>query len=378
MPRKHASHTKQTACLLQHYCPFCFKGKIGTSCGLRVDRYSPLVDEVQVMHSSRGNGLCPLDFRYPGEFCVNSKLCRLVCLVCGKTTVDGTDPEFELFCSLFGGESSEDEESVCPVTLKYEIHDAMQTHHLVWTEQWDTPIHKGCSMKASCRCVLALGTTFCPKHKFALSRDQSTRKMRSGQGRDEGFNESKQSMSLRDAPKTMPVTSGDNPRVVPKAVTVKASMEKASWLPPATKTALVVHYNPPIASNGHLGRKTVTNPNEQSKNMPGNSKTNIKKARLELDASKCAYKLDTWTATHPTNQKLKGPAGEECGSSKDLTQAAQKGGFSLENHYKLFDPAIHGAWKKNGVKGYVRYDGVFIPTSSDVNILHEDGTLTPG
>ena len=93
--------------MLQHYCPFCFKGRIGVSSGVQVSKGSPMVDATQVLHAARGNGLCPLDLKAPGEPCENQALCRMTCLVCGQSMVDGTEPEFETFLRLFCGDEAE-------------------------------------------------------------------------------------------------------------------------------------------------------------------------------------------------------------------------------------------------------------------------------
>ncbi len=100
-----------------------------------------------------------------------------------------------------------------------------------------------------------------------------------------------------------------------------------------------------------------------------NAKTS-KVALMAKAAEKCAFKLDRWKGytSHPTNTAREGPTSGGAGHK----------GFSLQEHTRRFDPELHGPRIRNGVKGYVRYDGVFIPTPHDVNCMHKDGTLTPG
>ena len=362
MPRKVSSLTakrKEQVCLLQHYCPFCFKGKIGVSSGLCVPKGSPLIDEVQALHAASGNGLCPLDFRHPGDFCANSELCKMVCLVCGQSTIDGSDAEFELFYNLFGGGGS-DEEGGPEVTAKYEIHEAMLEYGLVWTEQWDLPIHKECSQKTVCKCVVALGTTVCPKHQRSLVPTVKAQQT---------------SSSKRPAEPPCPVPQVVQPRDIQVAKTQRVVMEKAAWLPPPTLTTRAMgDMHGVTVSKQEVASKNLRNPVVSighRKNGKPAPKQTVKAAKAEAVASKCA-KINTWTGTHPTNKGLVTPMLREHdqGLKRD-------GSFSLREHNERFDPWLHGPCRVNGVDGYRRGDGVFVPTTCGVNTLNEDGSLTP-
>lgn len=324
-------------CLLQHYCPFCFKGRIGVSCGLSVSKGSPLIDGVQAMHAARGNGLCPLDLKSPGEFCENQAQCRLACLVCGHATVDGTDPEFELFLSLFCEETHS-------VTLRYEINDAMAKHGLVWTEAWDTPVHERCSKTTVCKCVVPLGTKVCPVHKRALEP--------------------------RPCPVVMHPSKKPTPLVIPVYQPVPTSlsstprapaaeMERADWLPPpSTKTRAKETLDlDPEARKAPTSKPPLKRPAPPSKPV-----ANSKRALLEASAESCKYKINTWSNAASLGQG---------------TQVPEQG-WSLALHNRTFDPEFHGYREVNGVYGYRRApDGKFIPTQSTVNTLNPDGTLTP-
>lgn len=322
------------------------------SSGLRVPKGSSLIEPVQALHAANGNGLCPLDFRNPGEFCANTDMCKMVCLVCGKATIDGTDPAFQLFYDLFGGSSSSDDDQTgqhgAAVTAKYEIHEAMQEHGLVWTdEQWDLPIHKECSKKTACKCVVAKGTTVCPKHQRSLV-----------------------SPPVQPVQAIAPVVDRLDKKVLPVATTSvvdrvlpmkQVVMTKATWLPTPSLTTRGSDSGFP-AGGGPAGPRKIAKPVKNSQA--------VKNAKVEAMASKCA-KINTWTATHPTNKGLVNPVTLHDGAGQGDNS------FSLRKHNEKFDIRFHGAFRLDGVDGYKRGDGVFVPTTSDVNTLNEDGTLTP-
>lgn len=335
-------------CLLQQYCPFCFKGTIGVSCGLYVTKESRLIDQVQVLHSARGNGLPPLDLASPGDFCENHELCKLTCLVCGKATIDGADPEFGLFLDFFGG----DEEQ--PMTLKYEINQVMEQNELVWTDQWDTPVHQACSKKIACKCVVPVGATTCRTHAPRMPARPPPVVQQQQQ---------KQRAAKAEVFKPAIIIAASKP-VVRVTAASGLVLEKASWLPPPSMAAATV-------STSHL--PSAVSPLHPPKKKPVPPKPNVQSMRLEAAGATCAFKITQWAGEHPTNARLSKREG------KDETEAKDgKGVFSWKRHYEKFDVRLHGAWKIGGVEGYKRGDNVFIPTSSAVNILHDDGTMSPG
>ena len=315
-------------CLLQHYCPFCFKGKIGQSNGLCVSKGSKLVDEVQALHSARGNGLPPLDLKSPGEFCENPALCRLVCLVCGQTTVDGTDDEYGLLQEFFCEESH-------AITMKYEINDAMTKFGLVWTDLWDTPVHACCSKKTVCKCVVPIGTKVCPVHKRSLEPAKPAMQPTSGK---------------RAAPPPSIVATQSSTRNVREVET-----GRAAWLPPPSQTTRALGTDVWSEDAARTERKRPVPP-----------KTTPKTQKMEAAARNCKFKINTWTKA---NISWEGRA-----AALDETRT----GWSLARHNAGFDPEFHGPRVVNGVRGYRRApDGKFLPTQADVNVLNEDGTITP-
>lgn len=340
-------------CLLQHYCPFCFKGKIGMSCGLSVSKGSPLIDEVQAMHAAKGNGLRMLDLKSPGEFCENQAQCRLTCLVCGQGMVEGTDPEFELFLELFCEESHS-------VTLRYEINDAMTKHGLEWTEAWDTPVHAHCSKKTVCKCVVPLGTKVCPVHKRRLEP------LPSKEGASCSMPPPVRKPAL--APLVIPAVPKLGDLTTPRAPT--AATERATWLPLASaktraKETLDIEPDSLGTKPGGGSKPPLKRPAPPSKPV-----ANSKRAMLEASAGECKFKINTWSNAATT---WEGRAPQEGGLAKKAGD-----GWSLALHNRTFDPEFHGYREVNGVYGYRRApDGKFIPTQATVNTLNPDGTLTP-
>lgn len=332
MPRKGLA--RKGVCLLQHYCPFCFKGKIGVSCGLYVAPDSTLINKVQVLHASKGNGLRPIDLQTPGDPCENTDLCKMMCLVCGKPTVDGTDDEFQLFLDYFCRETEE-----CPLALRYEISDALEEMDLVLTKQWDMPIHKECSKKTRCKCVVPLGTDVCPTHRCLL--------------------ECKTPNNVTPVKQPQAVVQ----RLEPVSIKTVVLLTKADWLPPPTMSTRAVNYANPYADNG--GQKRYGKPGQP---VPLPVKPTLKTIQLEAAAAKCAFKIDQWTGQHPTNAKM---------SPAQLGTTGGKKPYSLKEHNAKFDSTLHGPCQVNGVLGYRLVNMEFVPTTSDVNILHEDGTMTP-
>jgi hypothetical protein len=326
----------------------CYKGIIGVSSGKRVPINSPLVHEVQTLHSRNGNGLCPLDLTKPGEFCANPLLCKIVCLVCGDPVMDGTDPDFELF-KEFIREPTTDFETI--ITIQSE----MKARGLEWTEQWDTPIHKRCSKKTGCKCVVAVGTTVCPTHFTRLSNPFIP-------------------APIVVTTQPLPASPASTGQVKEKeALLLRYNLTKANWLPPPTATEVVgVEPSSPVKAVISL---MPSKPEGGGASKAGSAKAkNSKTVLMAKDAEKCAFTLDRWKGynSHPTNTK---------GSPLLPSNVVQGGGkkpFSLQEHMRQFDTELHGPRIRNGVKGYVRYDGVFIPTPHDVNCMQTDGSLTPG
>jgi hypothetical protein len=308
-------------CLLQGFCPFCFKGKIGKSCGKRVAPTSRHIDEVQALHAKKGNGLCVLDLQSPGDFCSNPNLCKLVCLVCGKATVDGEDPAFEIFQNACCEDVDERDRP-----SRYELEDAMDEHELVWTDQWDTPVHAWCAKKAPCKCMVPLGATVCPTHKRPLV----TKRV--------------QAPPVQAMPPPVPIPHSKK----------KVVLETATWLKP-----------PSLTSKTYVsGEKPTTGGPAKTGRMAQTKKPN---AKLEAAAQACSYKINSWAVSRM-----------EKDSSTTGFIPSQKEKFNFSKHQDAYDPynPDHGYKLRKGVWSYAFPDGRVVPAGS-VNEITPDGELIP-
>jgi hypothetical protein len=294
------------------------------------------------MHANSGNGLRVLDLKNPGEFCEDQVMCSLVCLVCGDVMIEGSDTDYELFQYLFCEETHR-------VELKFEITDAMTRHELVWTDDpaLDLPVHARCceaeKKNRACKCVVPLGTTVCPVHKRPL---------------------------LRPAVEPSPVEPKQKP-VAPRGVVQKTSLpagmpmvtatasERVRWLPAPTGTTR--------AENAAMIEE------EQAKKRAKPLPKPTKKPEEPVKEDKTfKYRLDDWSRANTTWD------GRATTAAAGMKEGSAGGWRGLAAHYATYNEEFHGPRVLNGVRGYRRApDGKFQPTAADVNILNEDGTLTP-
>jgi hypothetical protein len=285
-----------------------------------------------------------LDLKSPGEFCENQVMCSLVCLVCGDVMIEGSDTDYELFQYLFCEETHR-------VELKFEITDAMTRHELVWTDDpcWDLPVHARCSEKKGvCKCVVPLGTRVCPVHKRSLAAEQ----------RPVGETaEARRPKVEKSEPRpTAPVVQQATLPAGMPIVTASAS-KKAHWLPPPTGSTR--------AENAAVIEEQAK---KKARPLP-----KVKKAEEPVEEDKTfKYRLDDWSRANTTWEGRAAPG-------EPTAAVANSGGWrGLATHYATFNEEFHGPRVLNGVKGYRRApDGKFQRTAADVNILNEDGTLTP-
>lgn len=421
-------------CLLQNYCPFCFKGVIGVSRGLHVTKQSHLIDTVQVLHSSQGNGLPPIDFDSPGEYCPNQALCRMVCLVCGKTTIDGEDPSFESFLDFF------DEGDEKPVTLKYEIRDTMEEKDLVWVKptgpgkkqagEWHTPVHMRCTYVTACDCTVPLGVSVCPSHNIYLvprqtqelvcmvcgkqtvgkddkdlgifldfldgDRKQSARILKAVEEHGLAWISKTDAQGLHAGPWDSPVHTSCVKKTACKCVVPL----EATTCPVHRKPLVAPPMQEPVKSTIHsAGLVTVTpgrvlakadwlpppskmatcvTPYQDVQQMkdkvlskPPPAKPTIQTERMKAAAKTCAFKITKWAGTHPTNAKLSGLQGDA-----DIQPTKPGAKFSLKDHNENFNLETDGAWFINGESWYKPHNGPRVRTPVGVNTLNEDGTMT--
>ena len=157
------------------FCPLCCKGGAANLDG------SSSFDPLQRFWVGRGNGLCVLDLSRAGETCEDRRFCQLTCLVCGGPVVHGEDgSDFELFRDVVNGDAAGDGRR---------MHSILQRRQATMVENWDTPVHKACSIASSrCECVLARESAFCPTHEQAqYARMFPRRKAKKPQQRKQTF-----------------------------------------------------------------------------------------------------------------------------------------------------------------------------------------------
>lgn len=173
--------------ILQEYCPLCFRGSIGVSRGLRVSRDSKRIDRVQALHA-RENGLRVLDITSPGDFCPFRRGCRLACLVCNETIIDGGESEFKklrdrICCHGDAPDSDSDSEVEMGKNQGNDndfiannrkrldfiiVNEKLKSRGAVWIDRWNTPIHRDCAEYLSCGCLVPRGCTECREHDVVI------------------------------------------------------------------------------------------------------------------------------------------------------------------------------------------------------------------
>jgi hypothetical protein len=351
--------------------------------------------------------------------------------VCGQTTIDGEDEDFQLFYDLFGADP--DEEG-CAVTTKYEVDDAMTYHKLVWSEQWDTPIHKKCSKKAACKCVVPIGATVCPKHQWPVERVRVQAPVRDSEAKKQQAGGAAVEKAVEEGAK-------------PKAVIM---LKKVDWLPSATMTTRatgfvstenkkkmekkvfpVTHpgvYKQPtggVAGKGGGGYVPAPSAKELEKMASKKKKAaslassravvvkpDTKTLRLKEAAAKCVLKIDQWADVIPPSPSDGNGCGKEKTKERETVvtetepivyafpisdwmkqhpvnarldketrpqteETVEKKPSVLKIHLERFDPYLHGYWEVGGVSVYRRGDGGEQRVTCGVNTIHDDGTLTP-
>ena len=329
-------------CLLENFCPICFRGK-----HLKVARVlhnSDRIDQEQYLCSKKTRGLPLLDLSKPGVRCSDG--CRLVCLVCGNPMAFPCEPDYaEAFDAV--EQFEEDQlETRCEVmadgffqrlgqdllaSAELRLQRRVRPLGLAWHPRWHRLVHARCVKKEGCGCVLSIGLASCPLHiqKKALPAKRRAANMAAREEKEK---------AKTPAPKATPM----------RPVVITA----ATWLPKPSSTVSVAlpctaqHAPPP------------------SRRPPPPRKPN---PRLESAAKGCARIDDSWG-------KKRGGAGEHAGG----TLAGVS--FDPRRHQREFDPFLHGYFRKNGGE-CVMYrfpDGRVVPAPSGVNRLTEDGRLVPG
>jgi hypothetical protein len=353
------------------YCPLCYKGEIGVSGATLVPEGDARVDAEQAELSRRGNGLAILDLDSPGEPCRHSRMCRVRCLVCGKSMADGDDPAFEQLLELLEeleATVAEYEAEVAGCGLNFlaeSMGRAMRRNRrkelrrfgLDWIDRWSRPAHSRCVKEAGCGCVLQVHAEVCLAHKRHAPRRARVAPV----------------VTLLAAPASaalptlepvitdmMARSGGGVP--VPHGVTT----ETASWLPVATKMARITSYVPPPARPPPFAKKKRPPPPPVA---PPLAHTNAGKL---LGAASTCHKLDGWASGK--SRMGAAAASATLGKSAGGGPAAK---YDFKTHDKTYDPFVHGPFRKDGQYWYLRPDGKAVRASEGVSQFTETGELVP-
>jgi hypothetical protein len=320
--------------LLHGYCPYCLKGHPGRS-GASWRREDE-VDKEQVRLSREGNNVQPLDMARPGKPCKPKQMCRMTCMVCGKSMANGDEPKFKKLATIlenFESQALEIDEQVdmqlLANTMKKDLSikraKVLSVHGMSWIDAWSRPVHTRCAKTTPCRCTVPVSATTCPTHARTLSRPKPV---------------------IQKAPKPAARTPEPIPQM--PAPPMRTSVSKASWLQKPRE----------MASTASTFRASPTQEPPSKKRKPPPQKPNL---RLLAAAATCR-KID---ATLNTTPAVDPPKGEEKP-------------YDLEWHEANFDPWKHGDFWKGGRMWYTRPDGKIVPSFEGVRQFTAEGLLVPG
>lgn len=305
-------------------------------------------------------GLPNLDLAAPGDPCQHSQMCRMTCLVCGKSMADGDEPEFEQLVELLDDFSSRIQEHKEQVTtmrgmdmladtlareLKKGRNKALRRYNLAWIDRWERPVHKHCAKETPCQCMVPVCADMCAVHKKRLPPTRAKRAQ-------------PQSQSRMQAP-AHPCTSKPAQQtvaIVPATDKVSVTFTKASWLQKPTEIAST-------SSSYRAAPAPAATWSQNKKRKPVPPKPNL---RLQAAAATC-QKMESFTRR----------AGRPDYSKQQATEE-EDGEYDLEWHEANFDPWKHGDFWKGGQMWFRRPDGKVIPSFEGVRKFTRSGYLVPG
>jgi len=331
--------------LLQGFCPLCFRGRIGESNGERFLADDPRVDQDQLCHSKKLNGIPPLDFKSMGGACLDGDMCNVNCLVCGKAVFRGGSGAYKLFRHMI---QPEQDERVPKAMRAFDeigngvrFREALKAHDAVMVDNWDTPIHRACSYPAPCKCVLPLDCTVCKRHRaredFRWSKQAASYKAECESSK----------VMVEDCAPMLDTLSGSRDDPAKGA----AGAPGSSWSGFKVKGAVITGKLPVLKEEevSPLCAPLLPKPKVASKKpipLPPGNRT-----------------LDAWMACPR----------EPAPALLDVSCP----GFDFYQHSRAFDESKHGyVATKDGV--YYRFpDGRFVKAYSSVSTIVEGGVLVP-
>jgi hypothetical protein len=351
---------------MQGYCPLCYKGRIGVSGTSFVRENDGCLDKAQAMLSRRGNGLPVLNMESPGERCENATMCKLLCLVCGKSMLDGDEPDFETLVEVleeletrqmeFAGEVANCGLEFLARSMEKDMrkksHRALREYGLAWVESWQKPVHAACSQTAPCECVVPIFVDACAKHGRRIPQ-------RPTRARD--VRKPKQKVSVEKEPVTLAPSGAGSSHIQAKIT------RRATWLPPATDMAITESQVPaPKEARDHgapsVKRKALA-PAAKAKQPYAHTM----RGKMIKAASTCR-KLDGWA----------GGGLESMSQDAAASSEARAGGkYDLGRHNSTYDPFVHGPFRKNGQYWFLRPDGKAVRAQEGVCEFTEQGELIP-
>lgn len=327
------------------------------------------MDEEQVgLISSENNGLPKLDLTRPGDPCPNTQMCRMLCLVCGKSMADGDDQRFAQLVDLLDRLEEETLELREEVMTEPGLHllaesmrKDMQRRHaralgkygLAWIERWCKPVHKHCSKETPCQCVVPARATMCTVHKRRLPLTRPPSTVRQKPNMQSGGDRHRQAADMKSNKDSQAKQNNvQQPVLVNK-------LSKATWLQKPTEMA--------STSSSFRASPAAAGPVVSKKRKPLAPKPN---PRLESAAASC-QKIEAFTQAQSCKAKQEKAAG-----SKAIGGDEEE--YDLEWHAANFDQWKHGDFWKNGTMWFLRPDGKIVPSFEGVRQFTKSGYLVPG
>lgn len=341
--------------LLHGYCPFCFKGCPGKSGSAWHPASDPRVDQEQ---ASMPSGLPALDLTNAGDPCPHTQMCRMTCLVCGKSMADGDEPQFKSLAELLDELDSrmqEHREQVATMQGMQLLADtllkdltrrrtkALRKFGLAWIDRWEKPVHVACAKETPCQCVVPVFSDMCRMHKKRLPPMHTRRPPAP--------------VTKRTMPAPPPSSKPPAPEILPLTNRSSLTLTKATWLQKPSEIASTSSTYKPAPSPA-----SITAPFKKKKPAP--PKPNL---RLQAAAVTC-QKMERFTSAggsgtkgHTASEAAPGDSGEGDGE------------YDLAWHEANFDPWKHGDFWKGGRMWYRRPDGRVIPSFEGVRQFTPNG-----